>query len=337
VLLVIFDTYDVGFLNTKMQQILTDVIRSVFPLETSPESIVAPHAWRDRRYVGEVDGHPSTWRGFSANLRKLDFRYRGTYIDIVDNELPEQEQLRLFGSAFVDASREYRRYIVLYVLDFPATTEDFIIRQGFTPRRMPSGKILHACKIVGIDEFVSHDPLVWICHLIRMIILQRFLSIHRKPFEENEIPLQNLLYQSGYLHRYIVDHGLALHELSVPRPTGQFGHDFHAMVSHRSFLLNTPFPLGIEVFVGPLGYHADTIQQYIREFGLAGMIVIAKDNPFDLLQAVWTLDRKPTRAVRLLDILSTDGVAVHHLPLEQIMLDLTDIRVRFDEIVPVFR
>jgi hypothetical protein len=318
-----------------MHHVLTEVVRSVFPLTANPDQHIAEHVWRDRNYVGEINGRVAAWKGFRVNLRKIDFRYRGTYIDLVDNSLPLDEQIRLFGPAFVDATRDYHQYVVLFVLDFPKTAEKHIQEHGFIPRRMPTGKILHACKIVGVDEFLSTDHRVWISHFLQLIILQRFLSIHRRPFEENELPLQHLLFQTGYLHRYLIENGLVLHQLSQPRRTGHFGHDFHALVSHPRFLLNTPFPVGVEVYVGSLGYHQATIPEYVAQFDLKGVIVIAKDDPFLWLKDAWKLSQPIIRANQLIELATDTGIGVHHIPLEQIMIDFSDLRSRFDEILPI--
>lgn len=256
------------------------------------------------------------------------------YIDVVDNVLPLEDRIRLFGSHFAANTLGIESFVVLFVLDFPVSSESHILKHGYTPRQMLSGKVLHACKIVSVEDFLSADPQVWIGHFLKMIILQRFLSIHRKPFEEKELPLQHLLFQSGYLHRYFVDNGLALHSLSHPRPSGHFGHDFHAIVSCPYFLQNSPFPVGIEVYVGALGYHASTIPDYVSKFRLSGLIVISKDDPFIWLTNNWSNTRPIFRAHRLVELATDSGIGIHHLPLDQIMIDLSDLRSRFDDVMP---
>ncbi len=326
---------DRHFLMMRMKSVLTEVVRSTFPLIEEPASHVAEHVWRDRRYVGEVAGRIVTWQGYRANLKNIDFRYRGIYIDVVDNILPVDERIRLFGSHFAEKILSLPQLVVLFVLDFPATTENHILDHGYIPRRMLSGRVLHACTVVSVEEFLATDNRVWVCQLVKMIILQRFLSIHRKPFEENELPLQHLLYQTGYLHKYFVDNGLVLHSLSRPRPTGHFGHDFHALVSHPNFMLNSPFPVGVEVYVGALGYHSSTIPEYVSKFDLAGLIVISKDDPFLWLKKAWIPSSPIFKAHRLPELASDSSIGIHHLPLEQIIIDLTDIRGRFDDIFQV--
>lgn len=65
-------------LTLRMRHVLTEVVRSTFPLTELPDSFVAEHVWRDRKYVGESEGRVVAWRGFRANLKQIDFRYRGS-------------------------------------------------------------------------------------------------------------------------------------------------------------------------------------------------------------------------------------------------------------------
>jgi hypothetical protein len=165
-------------------------------------------------------------------------------------------------------------------------------------------------------------------------MLQRALSIHRKPLEANEVPLQNLLYRVGYLHSYLVKGGLQLFELSRPRLAGSFGHDLHAIV-RNPHSDSSAFPLGIEVYTGAIGYHIGTIPQYVNEFSLRGMVVIAKDNPFPALQNVVSDFKAPIyQAQQLSNMGSSAGVAFHYLSLQKIIVDLANIRDELESIVP---
>ncbi|MBE7550151.1 MAG: hypothetical protein HS126_03625 [Anaerolineales bacterium] len=246
-------------MNQQIRNVLFETIQILFPLNVDPGSLIKPHNWRDRRYVGEKDGRVVTWRGYSANLVAVDFRYRAIFIDTVDNVLPQLERVQLFGEDFAQAISDLPHFIVMFVLDFPLETLQAIRDQGFTPRKMP--KALHACIITSIDEFIASHPFYWSAQIARLVVVQRILSIHRKPLDTNEVPLQNLLYKSGYLHSYIVKGGLELHKLSRPRKAGDFGHDLQALVNNPNILPLQSFRLGIELYTGAIGYHLNTIPQ----------------------------------------------------------------------------
>lgn len=308
-------------LNSRLVDVLSDAIRTLFPLTPDPRKLVKKHVWRDRRYVGENDGKVAAWRGMSANLVELDFRYRAVFSDVVENNLPVRERYRLFGPAFTEHTLPHDRFVVLFVLDFPLGSEEEIIAQGFVPRRMH--RTLHACVIAHPDEFLAQSVSHWTAKIVGLVLLQRVLSIHRKPLDANEVPFQNLLYRTGYLHAYIVKGGLELHKLSRPRRAGGFGHDFHAVVANPTIPVPRPFPLGIEVYNAAIGYHAESIPGYVNEFGLAGMIVVAKDDPFPALVAVG--DRFPwpiTRGQHLTELGSEGRIGIHHLPLDNVIADL---------------
>ena len=307
-------------LNSRLADVLSDSIRTLFPLTPDPRKLVKKHVWRDRKYVGEVDGKVATWRGTSANLVELDFRYRAIFMDVVENNLPVWERYRLFGPVFAEHTLKYDRFVVMFVLDFPPGSEGEIIAQGFVPRRM--NRTLHACVIVHPDEFLAQSVSHWTAKIVGLVLLQRVLSIHRKPLDASEVPFQNLLYRTGYLHAYIVKGGLELHALSRPRRAGGFGHDFHAVVANPTILTPRPFPLGIEVYNAALGYHAESIPGYVNEFGLAGMIVLAKDDPFPALLAVGERFPRPiSRGQHLTDIGEEDRIGIHHLPLNNVIAD----------------
>ena len=137
--------------------------------------------------------------------------------------------------------------------------------------------VLHACVVTAPSEFLAFPPHLWAAQIVRLVLLQLLLSRHRKPLDAHELPLQHLLFRTGYLHRYIVNSGLGLLTLDPPRRSGGFGHDLHAIVQHPQ--LPRPLNLGVEVFMGAIGYHTHSIPEYVQNFQLQGLIVISKDDP----------------------------------------------------------
>lgn len=312
-------------LEQYMAAVLHEATRTLFPLASNPHSLVKIHTWRDRRYVGEAGDRVVAWKGRSANLVELDFRYRTIFIDLVQNVLPLAERYRLFGPTFTESTASYDQFVVLFVLDFPLESEADIIAQGFVPRRM--SRALHACVVAHPEEFLSQSVEHWTAKVVRLVLLQRVLSTHRKPLDANEVPFQNLLYQTGYLHSYIVKGGLELHQLSKPRRAGGFGHDFHAVVANPKHAERGAFSLGVEVYNGAIGYHVGSIPSYVRGFDLAGMIVVSKDDPFPVLlkasdQFPWPISRQS----QLTTIGDSGSIGIHHLPLDNVIFELQAIR-----------
>jgi hypothetical protein len=320
-------------LDHHIKEVLTETIKIVFPVNVEPANLIKRHVWRDKKYLGTAHNKVVAWCGWSANLVSVDFRYRAIFIDVVDNILPFQERERLFGRDFSDAISNKPQFVVMFVLDFPTHAIETIKTQGFVPRKM--GRVLHACVIASIEQFHALPALYWAAKTARLVMLQRVLSIHRKPFDANEIPLQNLLYKTGYLHSYIANGGLELHAMSKPRKSGEFGHDFQAIVRNPGQEISQPFLLGIEIYTGPIGYHAETIPQYVNIFQLKGIIVIAKDDPFPVLNLA---TENFSSSIIAVDTLSNMGkgesIAIHHLPLDKIVSDLASIRDELEILIP---
>ena len=308
-------------LEQQMAEVLAEVIKTIFPLASTPEAFIKKHVWRDRKYLGEVNGKVAAWRGLSANLVQLDFRYRAVFVDLVENVLPVHERYSLFGRTFVEHTLKYERFIVLFVLDFPLDSEAEIDKAGLVVRRM--NRSLHACVVASVDEFLYQSVSHWVAKAVRLVLLQRVLSTHRKPLDANEVPFQHLLYNTGYLHSHIVKGGLELHSLSRPRKAGDFGHDFHAIVANPNRGIREPFSLGVEVYNAAMGYHVDSIPSYVNRFGLNSMIVIAKDDPYPpLLQVEERFPRPIRREHRLADIGHPERIGIYHLPLDTVVFEL---------------
>ena len=311
--------------------VLYETTKIIFPVNIEPNDYIKRHAWRDRKYVGEVNGRVSTWQGWSANLTHVDFRYRAVFIDLVENNLPYEDRVKLFGLDFAQATENYKRFVILFVLDFPIDTAKIIKSEGFVPRYMT--KVVHACQICSEEEFLSMSASHWAAKLSRLILLQRVLSIHRKPFDAKEVPLQNLLYRTGYLHSYLVNGGLELQHLSKPRKAGEEGHDLHATV-RNPVLSSGTFSLGIEVYMGSIGYHVSSIPSYANKFQLSGIIVVSKDDPWIALQKVKMQFIRPIVNVKLSEMGQNQFIGIHHLPFEKIIMDFEKFRNELDEIVP---
>ncbi|MCS6802749.1 MAG: hypothetical protein NZ773_12520 [Dehalococcoidia bacterium] len=319
-------------LSDWLRQVIEETVLLLFPGRPLPAGLVKRHVWRDQKYVGAAAGRVVPWEGWSANLANLDARYRAIFADVVDNILPESERYRLFGDAFSEEIRELNRFVVLFVLDFPLETEQDIILAGFTPRRM--ARVLHACKIVSVEEFLDKTTLHWAAVLTRLVMLQRFLSIHRKPLEGNELPLQHLLYQTGYLHKLIVSSGLELYSIDPPRRSGRFGHDLEILARNP---VKSPekIKIGVEAYLKSPGYHLDSIPQYIKRFSLDAIMVVAPDNPRPVLfPRLSSLGIPVYEAHRVAELGRPNFLGFYHLPLHQVIADLRGLSERIVEVIP---
>jgi len=317
--------------DTQAKSVLYETIKILFPINIDPNKIIKTHVWRDRKYVGEANGRVVSWQGWSANLSTVDFRYRTIFIDRVPNVLSVEERTKLFGWDFAKTIAKLDEFVVLFVLDFPVDTYELILAEGFTPRLM--SKAVHACVITTPDDFVAYSAHHWSSKVARLVLLQRLLSQHRKPLDAYEVPLQHLLFRSGYLHNYIVSNGLGLIELTAPRKAGDFGHDLHALVKHPQ--IDSYLNLGIEVYMGFIGYHVRTIPEYIEKYNLNGIIVVAKDDPFSALQKSFSefgIDGQNVK--QLFEMGTTPQVGVHHLPLQQVMIELKNIYSDIGNLIP---
>jgi hypothetical protein len=272
---------DSDVVKSKMRQVLSRASSILFPLQTNEiKRLVKTHTWRDRKYVGEVNGKVCAWSGYSINLAYLDSRYRGLFADYVKNQLPPQECYRLFGDEFATAIKDLSSFIVIFNLDIPKEALEIVNSLGFVPRRMKRSN--HICMIYSPDEFVSSSLELIALKVVEMVILQRNIAIHRQPLDSLELPLQHFLYQSNYLHGLIVKEGLWLKSISEPRKSGEFGHDME--IQALSPLDRKSLIIGVEVFVKGWGYHTNSVPKYIEHFSLNGLIVISKDIPQGILE-----------------------------------------------------
>jgi hypothetical protein len=318
-------------IDTHIKQSLLEAGEILFPNNGIVENLIKAHVWRDSDYVGSANGIVNSWKGWSLNLSLLDIRYRTVYVDVVENMLSTADKLRLFGQEFADAIPNTDRFVVILVTDFPLNTIDEIRQHGFIPRTL--SRAIHPTVVISEDEFLQTPAFYWAAKVTKLITLQRILSIHRKPIDSNELPLQRLIYVSGYLHRYILESGLVLHDLTPPRNAGQFGHDLHIMASNPKLGFYQPFSIGVEVYVTSIGYHVDTIPAYANEFDLSGMIVIAKDNPYPTISRLKHRFNKDLKKAPLIHMGEENVIGIHHLSLDKIIIDLNNLRSGIDALL----
>lgn len=310
--------------KSKLRQVLTRSASILFPLQFEAiQKLVKPHTWRDRKYVGEVSGKVCSWSGYSINLAYLDSRYRGLFGDYVQNHLPVEERLRLFGDDFTAAIQELSSFVVIFNLDIPLDSVEIVRSLGFIPRTM--NRSSHICIIYSPEDFLD-APLDSIClKVAEMVILQRNIAIHRQPLDSLELPFQHFLYQSNYLHGLVVKSGLWLKSISEPRRSGQFGHDMEIQaISPQN---QKPITIGVEVFLKGWGYHTDSVPGYVKQFSLNGLIVISKDIPEGVLRQLQaSIDLNVVLVSRLREFdYQLSNFPIYHLSLGDLINELFNL------------
>lgn len=116
--------------DAHMREALAVGIEIAFPIRASADTLIQRHVWRNPDYVGEIEGRASAWRGWSANLARVDSAYQGVYIDYVTNSLPVGLRLRLFGETFTNAISKLDSFVVAYVTHIPPETTSFVVRKA---------------------------------------------------------------------------------------------------------------------------------------------------------------------------------------------------------------
>lgn len=156
-----------------MRDALTEAVRILFPIGVEFKEIIGRHAWRNKKYVGEVETGILTWRGWSANLAHIHEDYRGVYFDFVENRLDPLERTILFGEQFSKAIESHPSFVVAYVAGFPHEASIYISNHGFVVRSI--GRNLHGCVVISPSEFLKASTFHWAAHIARLINLQRCL------------------------------------------------------------------------------------------------------------------------------------------------------------------
>lgn len=159
----------------RMRQVLFETIKILFPVSVDPDEIIIQHVWRDRDYLGEHDGKVPVWRGWSANLHRLDPAYRTLYIDIGENVHPIPRRVAIFGEEFAKAIADKPLFVIMFVVDCPSKAKDLLIRESFVPRRI-NDQIIHACVVARPEDFLNHPVLVLAAVGAKLVNLQKELS-----------------------------------------------------------------------------------------------------------------------------------------------------------------
>lgn len=154
-----------------MRATLVEAIRILFPLNPKATDLTKPHSWRNETYVGQNNGKPVSWKGWSANLWYVDDQYGTIYIDHVENVLRTDYQLELFGKSFVEATASYPAYIVAHVDGLSPKVQALIHNAGFVVRVM--GKTVHACIVVSVGDFLAHSEQHWAAQCARLLNFHR--------------------------------------------------------------------------------------------------------------------------------------------------------------------
>lgn len=160
------------FIKSKLKRVLSRAATILFPLRSDEvKTLVKKHTWRDRNYVGFAEGRVSAWSGYSINLAYLDSRYRGLFADVVQNNLPNSEKIRLFGEDFTAAISGLENYVVIFNLDIPFSAVEIIKSLGFIPRNLKRN--CHICLIYSVDYFLEEEEEFISLKTAEMVILQR--------------------------------------------------------------------------------------------------------------------------------------------------------------------
>lgn len=298
---------------------LARALHVLYPTVPEITSLIKTHVWRDRRYVGEDDGRVLAWQGLSANLQRVDARMRTVYVDVVAHRYDPADANVLFGSGLAERLRDRGPAIVTFVLDFPLDARDHIERCGFVVRDI--GRKLHACVVDPIHAYLATDPSAHAARIIELLMLQRSLANQRRAVRGVEVRLQHLLHQSGFVAGYLLGQRLEVLEIAPPRRAGGFGHDIDARVRPRGGA--STYHLGIEVYLGDLGYHRVTIPEYVDRHGLDAVMVIAPGDPWMELAGAFAARGLPARRLgHLHELVAGGGIGIHHLGLSRVIEQL---------------
>lgn len=154
-----------------MRASLFETIRILFPLNPKATDLIKRHSWGNETYVGQNNGKPVSWKGWSANLWYVDDQYGTIYIDHVENVLRADYQLELFGKSFVEATASYPAYLVAHVDGLSPKVQELIHNAGFVVRVM--GKTVHACIVVSVDNFLAKSEQHWAAQCARLLNFHR--------------------------------------------------------------------------------------------------------------------------------------------------------------------
>jgi hypothetical protein len=150
-----------------MRQVLEGSVELLLP---GSGTLVKKHVWRNADYVGTSGNTVAIWRGWSANLSKVDRRYRSVYIDYIENSLPTSENERLFGSVFAEAIKSQQPCVYLFVTSCPLEKHTEVLATGFTFRRIRN--VIHPGVVTDVKSFLETPLEVWITFGVELVNLQ---------------------------------------------------------------------------------------------------------------------------------------------------------------------
>ncbi len=154
-----------------MRRVLETVAETVSP---GSRTLVKRHVWRNVDYVGAANDHIVEWRGWSANLRSVDQRFRTVYIDHVTNALALADRRTLFGEVFADAAKDFAEFVFLFVTSCAFSKRDHVIAAGFTYRQINA--VIHPGILAESHVFVDREVSEWAEYGVRLLTLQHQLK-----------------------------------------------------------------------------------------------------------------------------------------------------------------
>lgn len=163
-----------NMVHAQMREVLAETIHILFPLTENPYDIIQQHVWRNRKYVGENSNGVVAWKGFSANLNRMSYKYQTIYINRVQNVLPTEDCENLFGAEFTESISKMSEYVVVYTTGFNELHIKAIHQQGYIARKV--GEKLHAAIVLEPKIFVQGTPKHWASDLTRMANFARQLK-----------------------------------------------------------------------------------------------------------------------------------------------------------------
>lgn len=157
-------------INQRMHAILEGVVLEIAP---GHQSLVKPHIWRNVDYVGRSGDSIAVWRGWNANLKSVDPRYRSIYIDCVLKIDHVEENEALFGSLFAHILSQTQPLIFLYVTQCLYSQSSEVEASGFVYRRI--NRVIHPGVAFSVDQFFDTTTSQIIQRGVELIQLQHHL------------------------------------------------------------------------------------------------------------------------------------------------------------------
>jgi hypothetical protein len=164
---------DTTKVKDRLRQVVLEAACRLFP-ETGRaevEELVRPHHWRNRKYVGELDGKVCSWVGASINLAHLGPAGRTLYGDHVAVVPHAEKWGGLFGADFAKAIDGLSAFTALFVCDLPVEAREEILSRDFVPRTV--GRKCHACLVHAPKELLSLPTTDVVGRAVELVQLQR--------------------------------------------------------------------------------------------------------------------------------------------------------------------